>query len=94
MDTLLNCIPLHDLNGDIERWKEKSSQFPSELSEKIIRENLSVFTNGNSSIHIERKDFTILYGLISGLRKRMFLVLLGLSKVYYPTYKRRRKSSK
>jgi hypothetical protein len=88
LDVVRNCIPLCDPDGVLEEWKRRAKGYPAELQKKIIEENIAFFSSGNANIHLHRGDLTILYGLISGLQKRIFNVLLALNKMYFPTYKR------
>ncbi|MFG1501474.1 hypothetical protein ABMA70_14805 [Halobacteriovorax sp. XZX-3] len=85
--TIQHSIPLLD-SPTLEAWKTSITNYPEELGLKLTKEHLSVFGSGNYHIHIERKDWAIFYGLISGYQKRIFLALLGINKMYYPTYKR------
>jgi hypothetical protein len=79
---------LSDPDGLLGEWKRRAEEYPRALKKKVIEENIAFFSSGNANIHLHRGDLTILYGLISGLQKRIFNVLLALNEQYFPTYKR------
>ena len=85
-DIFHRCIPLAGVDY-IARWKKKLDHFPDSLRIKLVQEHSSYFVSGNIPVHLARKDFNVLYSLISGLHKRIFLTLLALNRKYFSGYK-------
>ena len=86
LDTVRACVPLYG-QAIIERWKERARCYPDALAIKAIREQIRGFESGHLEILAQRDNSTVVYGQISELHQRAFLVLLTLNKQYFPTFK-------
>jgi hypothetical protein len=86
MDTIRSCVPLYG-QAVIQRWKQRAQAYPDGLALKNLRENIPYLENGHLEIHASRDNPTLVYGLISELQKRVFLILLALNQEYFPTFK-------
>ena len=86
MDTIRCCIPLY---GDkmVDEWKNRAQEYPVELAERIIHQHLSPFRIDQLSMHAQRGDPTSFYAQLSSLQQEVFLILLALNRLYFPTYK-------
>jgi len=86
MDTVRACIPLH---GDeiIQGWKRQAAHYPEALAMKNIREHMVAFDAGQLAVLAYRDNPTVFYAAISRLQESMFLVLLALNRLYFPTFK-------
>ena len=86
MDTVRACIPLY---GDaiIQRWKRQAAQYPDALALKNIQEHITAFDVGQLAVLAHRDNPTVFYATISRLQEAMFLVLLALNRLYFPTFK-------
>ena len=86
MDTVRACIPLY---GDaiIQRWKRQAAHYPDALALKTIQEHIAAFDAGQLAVMAHRDNPTAFYATISRLQESMFLVLLGLNRLYFPTFK-------
>jgi predicted nucleotidyltransferase len=86
MDTLRWCVPLHG-EAIVDRWKEKARQYPDGLVARNLEENLVHLDARHLQINAWRDHPTLLYGQISALQERLFMLLLALNRMYFPTYK-------
>jgi predicted nucleotidyltransferase len=86
MDTVRACIPLY---GDaiIQRWKRRTAHYPDALAVKNIQEHITAFDAGQLAVLAHRDNPTVFYAAISRLQQAMFLVLLALNRLYFPTFK-------
>ena len=86
MDTVRACIPLY---GDaiIQAWKRQAAQYPEALALKNIQEHIVAFDAGQLAVLAYRDNPTVFYAAISRLQEAMFLVLLALNRLYFPTFK-------
>lgn len=81
-----NCIILKGKNY-IQSIQNSIKKYSFALSEKMIRENISPFFRADIELFSNREDLILFYSLLSGYQKRIFFVLLGLNKIYFPTLK-------
>ena len=86
MDTVRACIPLYG-EAIIQAWKRQAAQYPDALALKNIQEHIVAFDAGQLSILAHRDNPTVFYAAISQLQQAMFLVLLALNRLYFPTFK-------
>ena len=86
MDTIRACIPLY---GDaiIQRWKRQAAQYPDALALKNIQQHISAFDAAQLAVLAYRDNPTVFYTAISRLQEAIFLVLLALNRLYFPTFK-------
>jgi hypothetical protein len=86
MDTIRACIPLY---GDeiIQGWKRQAAHYPEALARKNIEEHIVAFDTGQLAVLAHRDNPTVFYASISQLQQSMFLVLLALNRLYFPTFK-------
>jgi hypothetical protein len=86
LDTIRSCIPLY---GDeiVQDWKRQAQEYPDKLAEKIIQEHLASFSVGELFILAQRNNPTAFYAQLSFLQQEIFLVLLALNRMYFPTFK-------
>jgi hypothetical protein len=86
VDTIRACIPLY---GDaiIQKWKRQAAQYPRALAEKNIRQHIAAFDAAQLAVLVHRDNPTVFYAAISRLQESMFLVLLALNRLYFPTFK-------
>jgi len=86
MDTVRSCIPMYG-EAIINRWQKRAQHYPDELAVRNIEDNIAYFEDGHLEIHSKRDNPTLVYGLISELQERVFLVLLALNREYFPSFK-------
>lgn len=86
LDTIRSCIPLYG-HEIIQDWKRQAQEYPDKLAEKIIQEHLAAFSVGELFILAQRNNPTAFYAQLSFLQQEIFLVLLALNRMYFPTYK-------
>ncbi|OOE12797.1 DUF4037 domain-containing protein [Fictibacillus arsenicus] len=80
------------LYGDsvINTLKNKVQNYPDELAEKMIEENLALWYRWNNrKALLDRKDWLMLYDLMGAVQKKLMGVLFGLNKLYihHPSFK-------
>lgn len=86
MDTIRTCIPL--LGEEIVySWKDRAKDYPKELAIKNIKESLQSIDSTQAELYIQRQNSTLIYEHIANLQKNIFLILLALNKLYFPTFK-------
>ncbi len=83
---LLNCKVLKGMTY-IDKLKKMIEIYPLNLPEKNIKRYIHKFLKGDASLLIKRKDWILFYDLISDRQKLVFLTLLSLNKIYFPSYK-------
>ena len=66
----------------LQQWRTEII-FPPALSARIISSNLNVMVNCDLFLHLSRNDLVVLYGLFSGLQKRILQVLFALNDTFY-----------
>lgn len=74
----------------IQEFKRKSSLYPSELSEKMIIENLELGSRWtNRRALLKRQDWLMFYTVLCDVQKRLMGVLFGLNSIYvhHPEFK-------
>lgn len=86
LDTMRSCIPLfgHEI---VQEWKLRAQEYPNELAKKIIQEHLAAFNISELSLAAKRNNPTAFFSRLSVLQQEAFLVLLGLNRKYFPTFK-------
>ncbi len=86
MDTIRACIPLY---GDaiIQQWKQQAAYYPEALALKNIQQHITAFDAAQLTVVAHRDNPTVFYAAISRLQEAMFLVLLALNRLYFPTFK-------
>jgi len=86
MDTIRACIPLY---GDviIQQWKQQAALYPEALALKNIQQHIVAFDAAQLAVVAYRDNPTVFYTAISRLQEAMFLVLLALNRLYFPTFK-------
>jgi hypothetical protein len=86
MDTVRTCIPLY--GEDIIRgWKRRAQDYPDELALRAIRERLPAFQISQVAMAARRDNPTEFYAGLSQLQQAIFMVLLALNRIYFPTFK-------
>ncbi len=65
----------------LEKWRS-SIQFPRNIRAKIIESHLEVITSCDLQLHAGRGDIAVLFGLISGIQKRMAYILFALNGTF------------
>lgn len=86
LDTIRSCIPLYG-HEIVRGWKLRAQEYPEELAEKIIREHLASFGIGELFILAQRDNPTAFHARLSFLQQEIFVVLLALNRLYFPTFK-------
>jgi hypothetical protein len=86
LDTIRSCIPLYG-HEIVKEWKRHAHEYPDKLAEKIIQEHLASFGIGELFILVQRNNPTAFYAQLSFLQQEIFLVLLALNRMYFPTFK-------
>ncbi len=86
MDTIRACIPLYG-EAIIQRWKQQAAQYPEALALKNIQQHITAFDAAQLAVEAYRDNPTVFYAAIIRLQEAMFLVLLALNRLYFPTYK-------
>lgn len=86
LNVLENSIPLYGYEINNE-WKQKINQYPAKLAELIISTHIKNFFRADGSLFIYREDWAIFYNLIAGYQKLIFLVLTGINRMYFPSFK-------
>lgn len=86
MDTIRACIPLYG-EALIQKWKRLAAQYPDELALKNIRETLPTLEASQLTVLAYRENPTAFYAAISRQQQAMFMVLLALNRLYFPTFK-------
>lgn len=86
MDTVRACIPLY---GDaiIQQWKQQAAHYPETLALKNIQIHIAAFDAAQLAVVAYRDNPTVFYTAISRLQESIFLVLLALNRLYFPTFK-------
>ncbi len=86
MDTIRACIPLY---GDaiIQQWKQQAALYPEALALKNIRQHIAAFDAAQLVVVAHRDNPTAFYTAISRQQEAIFLVLLALNRLYFPTFK-------
>ncbi|RMD02857.1 nucleotidyltransferase domain-containing protein [Clostridium autoethanogenum] len=86
MDTIRTCIPLFG-EKIVYSWKDRAKGYPKELAIKNIKESLQSIDSTQAELYIQRQNSTLIYEHIANLQKNIFLILLALNKLYFPTFK-------
>lgn len=86
MDTIRACIPLYG-EAIIEQWKQQAAHYPEALASKNIQQHITAFDAAQLAVVAYRDNPTVFYAAISRLQEAMFLVLLALNRLYFPTFK-------
>ncbi|HOU15670.1 MAG TPA: DUF4037 domain-containing protein [Anaerolineae bacterium] len=86
MDTIRACIPLYG-EAIIQGWKAQAAHYPETLALKNIQQHLAAFDAAQLVVVAHRDNPTVFYATISRLQEAMFLVLLALNRLYFPTFK-------
>jgi len=86
LDTIRSCIPIF---GDeiVQIWKLRAQEYPIELAKRVIDKHLSSFSMGELFISAQRKNPTAFYAQLTHLQQEVFLILLALNQMYFPTFK-------
>ena len=86
VSALLSAIPLH---GDaiVREWQEEARQYPHALAEKMVRQNLNFSPAWMLDMLAQRGDFPLVRRNLAHLAYKLFRVLCGLNRVYYPGHK-------
>lgn len=86
MDTLRYCIPLF---GDklLQGWKLLAQEYPLDLAERNIVENLDRLHLNRPVVSAKRGNTIMLYADNVQLQQTVFLILLAVNRMYFPTYK-------
>jgi hypothetical protein len=82
-----HAIPLHG-HALIEDWQSRTSAYPDDLAEAVVREYLSFGPTAWVEMLAERGDILALYDVYVHAMKNMLGVLIGLNKLYHPGEKR------
>ncbi|MFG6496479.1 DUF4037 domain-containing protein [Fictibacillus sp. UD] len=80
------------LYGDhvINELKKKVEIYPDDLAKNMIEENLALWYRWNNRYALlDRKDWIMLYDLMSGVQKKLLGTLFALNKLYihHPSFK-------
>lgn len=86
MDTIRACIPLYG-EAIIQQWKQQAALYPEALALKNIQQHITAFNAAQLIVVAYRDNPTVFYTTISQLQEAIFLVLLALNRLYFPTYK-------
>ncbi len=86
MDTIRACIPLYG-GAIIRQWKQQAAQYPDALALKNIQQHIATFDAAQLGVVAYRDNPTVFYTAISRQQESMFLVLLALNRLYFPTFK-------
>ncbi len=86
MDTVRACIPLYG-EAIIQKWKQQATHYPEALALKNIQIHIAAFDAAQLAVVAHRDNPTVFYAAISRLQEAMFLVLLTLNRLYFPTFK-------
>ncbi|MEJ5309887.1 MAG: nucleotidyltransferase domain-containing protein [Anaerolineae bacterium] len=86
MDTIRACIPLYG-EAIIRQWKQRAAQYPAALALKNIQQHLTAFDAAQLAVVAYRDNPTVFYTAIGRQQEAMFLVLLALNRLYFPTFK-------
>lgn len=86
LDTFHNCIPFygHDL---LDEWKARLENYPGELTEHFLRVYLPDFHLRHLYTATRRDNPTAYYHTLTDVQCTLFVVLLALNHVYFPTFK-------
>jgi len=86
LDTIRSCIPLF---GDeiVQEWKLRAQEYPVELAKQVIQKHLPSFSVGELFILAQRSNPTAFYARLTFLQQEVFLILLALNQMYFPTFK-------
>lgn len=74
----------------INELKKKVETYPDQLAINMIEENLALWNRWNNRYALlDRKDWIMLYDLMSGVQKKLLGTLFGLNKLYihHPSFK-------
>ncbi|WLR46643.1 DUF4037 domain-containing protein [Halobacillus litoralis] len=74
----------------ISEWKNRVAAYPSELTERMISENLWLGNRWNNrEALLKRQDWLMLYDVLCGVQMKLFGVLFGLNRMYvhHPVFK-------
>jgi len=86
MDTIRACIPLYG-ESIIQRWKQQAAQYPEALALKNVQQHITAFDAVQLTVIAYRDNPTVFYAAISRQQEAVFLVLLALNRLYFPTFK-------
>lgn len=82
-----HAIPL--LNEELlKKWSGRAAIYPRGLAIKVVRENVKYLGYHNFDTHLARNETGLLLGLLSGLQKRVFNIVLALNGEFFSSYKR------
>ncbi|MFC3700814.1 DUF4037 domain-containing protein [Reinekea marina] len=62
----------------LEKWRS-TIQYPRSIQAKIVESHLEVITSCDLQLHAHRGDVALLFGLISGMQKRIVYLLFALN---------------
>ncbi len=84
--SLLNCKVL---KGEeyLKRMQVQIRNYPLSLSKTLVKKYIKNLLKADLNLFLVRKDWVLFYNLVSGYQKLIFLVLIALNRVYFPSYK-------
>lgn len=86
IDTIRTCIPLYG-ESIVDSWKAKVKEYPRKIGVKTIEKALRTIDCTQADLYLQRNNPTLVYELITNLQRSMFIILLGINKEYFPTFK-------
>ncbi|MGB1248848.1 MAG: hypothetical protein ACPG4Z_08165 [Chitinophagales bacterium] len=78
------------LKGDLllQKWKNQLTVYPQQLAIKSIEKRIEPFFGADGMLMAKRKNWILFYNLMTAYQKLIFLALLSVNEMYFPTYKR------
>jgi predicted nucleotidyltransferase len=86
LDTVGACVPVYG-EEIVQQWKKRVAVYPDALTIRFLETYLSHFHLRNIHLAAHRDDLTTFYYILSLMQRTLFLCLLALNRVYFPTFK-------
>jgi predicted nucleotidyltransferase len=85
-EVMASCLPLHGapiLHG----FKERVARYPDELAFRFLENHVPLFHLRQLHLAARRDNPTLFLRLLTEAQCTLFLVLLAINRVYFPTFK-------
>jgi len=83
---LLSAVPLADSSAVLADWQSRVKVYPRALSVAMVQEHLRFPPAWEQEQLAERGELLALYESFCTAQKQMLLVLMGLNRLYYPSW--------
>ncbi len=80
------AVPLQG-NAIVRRWQERATIYPADLAEEMVRQHLNFNPAWMLRMLAQRDDYPLVRRNLTALSYKLFTILCGLNRKYYPGHK-------